>query len=60
MNETLLNIPNLPSFGAGMDRTVKFAEDGVTKNKFYDGTIESAHTTGAYKNINKSPYQRWS
>lgn len=58
MNDTLLNMPNIPSFGNGLDRTVKFAEDGVTKNKVYDGTIESAHTTGAYKT--KSPYQRWS
>ena len=58
MNDTLLNMPNLPSFGNGLDRTVKFTDDGVTKNKLYEGTIESAHTTGAYKS--KSPYQRWS
>ena len=51
-------MPTLPNFGNGLDRTVKFADDGVTKNKLYEGTIESAHTTGAYKS--KSPYQRWS
>ena len=58
MNDTLLNMPNLPSFGNGFDRTVKFSDDGVTKNKLYEGTIESAHTTGAYKSV--SPYRRWS
>ena len=41
MNETLLNTPNLPSFGTGMDRTVKF-NSGHEKNKFLDDNIKSA------------------
>lgn len=57
MNETLLNTPNLPSFGSGMDRTVKFNSSQV-KNDFLDDSIKAAKTNGdghAFKK-HASPY----
>jgi len=59
MNETLLNIPNMTNFGNGLlERTVKFNDDGVMKNKkLFDTTIDTVNTLGVLKS--KSPYQRW-
>ena len=58
MNDTLLNTPNLPSFGTGLDRTVKF---NSSKNEFLDESINSAKVNGEGHLFKKhaSPYQRW-
>jgi len=64
MNETLLYNPNLSSFGSGFDKTFRFTDDGIIKNKFLDSTITSADATVFKKTttagITKTPYQRWS
>lgn len=55
MNETLMNMPLVPRLGDGLERTVKFNDKDLSRNKFnLDTTIDSQ------ENINKpSPYQRW-
>lgn len=54
MNETLLNMPIMPrlgEFSEGLERTVKFNEKDVSKNKFnLDTTIDSQENIGKPSN----------
>ena len=57
MNETLLNMPiGLTRFSDSLERTVKFADQGISRNRFnLDTTIDSQENLGK-----PTPYQRWS
>jgi len=47
MNETLMNMPVMARLGDGLDRTVKFADSGISRNKLnLDTTIDSQENIG--------------